>query len=156
MQLSLFKNGKNFSKDPKYFIPCYDIINNEIYFTEFFTEEIISNKEDTTEDSNFLAKQKDENINRKIKEVPTLKLSVEDKKILLQKKQDKLFLDEFSLRFKKMQIISRFNMNNYISQNYINYFSRPLFSHFLHPNNIDLYSFNNKEENNNINFQTNF
>ena len=152
MQLSLFKNGKNLSKEPKYFIPCYDIINNEIYFTEFFTEETISKKEDPTEDNNFLAKQKDENINRKIKEVPTLKLSVEDKKILLQKKQDKLFLDEFSLRFKKMQIISRFNMNNYISQNYINYFSRPLFSHFLHPNNIDLYSFNNKEENNNINF----
>ena len=150
MQLSLFKDGKNLSNNSKYFIPCYDIINNEIYFTEFFTEEIISNIEETAEDNNFFAKQKDENINKRTKEISTIKLSEDDKKILLQKKQDKLFLNEFSLRYKKMQIISGFNKRNYLSQNYINYFSRPLFSHFLHPNNIDLYSLNNKDEINNI------
>ena len=142
MQLSLFKNEKYASKNSKYFIPCYDIINNEIYFSEFFTEEIISNTEEIIEDKDFLIKQKEENISRRRKEVGTIKLSEAEKKVLVQKKQEKLFLNEFSLRFKKMQIISRFNMNNYISSNYKKFFSRPLFSHFLHPQNLDLYSLN--------------
>ena len=41
-----------------------------------------------------------------------------------------------------MQIISRFNINNYLSPNYINYFSRPLFSRFFHSQNKDLFSSN--------------
>ena len=91
MQLSLFKDGKNLSNNSKYFIPCYDIINNEIYFTEFFTEEIISNIEETAEDNNFFAKQKDENINKRTKEISTIKLSEDDKKILLQKNKINYF-----------------------------------------------------------------
>ena len=141
--MKLFKNKKNAPKDSKFFIPCYDIINNEIYFSEFFTEEIVTNTEDSLDDNNFLVKQRDENISKKRKEVGTIKLTEEEKKTLIQKKQDKLFLNEFSLRFKKMQIISGFNVNHYVSKIYKDYFSRPLFSHFLHPQNIDLYSSNN-------------
>ena len=143
MQLSFFENEINVSKNTKYFIPCYDIINNEIYFSEFFTEEIITNTENFLDDKNLLLKQKEENINRRRKEVGTIKLTEEEKKILFQKNQEKLFLYEFSLRFKKMQIISGFNMNHYISKDYIDYFSRPLFSHFFHHENGDLYSSNN-------------
>ena len=156
MQFSLFKNEKNMQNNSKYFIPCYDIINNEIYFSEFFTEEIISNNEDIFDDKDFLIKQKEENISRRRKEVGTIKLSYEEKKILIQKKQEKLFLNELSLRFKKMQIISGFNINNYISPNYINYFSRPLFSHFLHPQNLDLYSLNSPGFINNSNLPYTF
>ena len=156
MQLSLFKKEKNVQNNSKYFIPCYDIINNEIYFSEFFTEEIISNDEDMLDDKDFLLKQKEENISRRRKEVGTIKLSDEEKKILVQKKQEKLFLNEFSLRFKKMQIISGFNINNYVSPNYINYFSRPLFSHFLYPQNIELYSLNSSGYINNSNLPYTF
>ena len=74
MQFSLFKNEKNMQNNSKYFIPCYDIINNEIYFSEFFTEEIISNNEDIFDDKDFLIKQKEENISRRRKEVGTIKL----------------------------------------------------------------------------------
>ena len=40
----IFKNKVLISKDIKYFyfIPCYDIINNEIYFFEFYTEKIVT------------------------------------------------------------------------------------------------------------------
>lgn len=53
-------NKKSKEKVPKevkyyYFIPCYDVINNEIYFFDFYTEKIVSklkkerDKEDTLE-----------------------------------------------------------------------------------------------------------
>ena len=40
----IFKNKDLISKYKKYFyfIPCYDIINNEIYFFEFYTEKIVT------------------------------------------------------------------------------------------------------------------
>ena len=147
MQLSLFKNEKNALKDTKYFIPCYDIIKNEIYFSEFFTEEIISKTEKELDDENLLIKPKEEKRNRK---KGSIKLTEQEKKNLIMKKLDALNLNEFSLRFKKMQIISGFNMNHYISQEYKNYFSRPLFSHFLQPQNLDLYSSNDKRIMNNF------
>ena len=156
MQLSLFKNEKNVSKEVNYFIPCYDIINNEIYFCDFFTEEIISNSDNNLDTKNILMKQRDENISKRRKEMGTIKLTEEEKKILLQKKQEKLFLYEFSLRFKKMQIISGFNINYYLSQEYIDYFSRPIFSHFLYPQNLDLYSSNNTGYENNLNLPYSF
>ena len=65
MQLSSFKNKKNALKDTKYFIPCYDIIKNEIYFSEFFTEEIISKTEKELDEEKILIKIKEENKSRK-------------------------------------------------------------------------------------------
>ena len=147
MQLSSFKNKKNALKDTKYFIPCYDIIKNEIYFSEFFTEEIISKTEKELDEEKILIKIKEENKSRKRSSTKIMEL---EKKNLIQKKLDELNLNEFVLRFKKMQIISRFNMNHYISEEYKNYFSRPLFSHFFHPQNIDLYSSNDNRTMNNI------
>ena len=147
MQLSPFKNKKNALKDTKYFIPCYDIIKNEIYFSEFFTEEIISKTEKELDEEKILIKIKEENKSRKRSSTKIMEL---EKKNLIQKKLDELNLNEFVLRFKKMQIISRFNMNHYISEEYKNYFSRPLFSHFFQPQNIDLYSSNDNRTMNNI------
>ena len=105
MNLSFIKKEKNEIKDTKYFIPCYDIINNEIYFSEFFTDEIISSADDIFDKDTFLSKQKEENVNRRRKEIGTIKLNEDEKKVLIQKKLDNLFLYEYSLRFKKMQII---------------------------------------------------
>ena len=149
--LEILKKQKKVIESTKYFIPCYDVINNEIYFTEFFTEEIISNTNKTiinkyeNKNLNYATPMnlKEENIIKRRKELGTVKLMDEEKKILLQKRQEKLLLNELSLRFKKMQLISGFNENNYLSLNYYNYFSRPLYSHFFLPQNLQLYSFNN-------------
>ena len=149
--LEIFKKQKKEIETTKYFIPCYDVINNEIYFSEFFTEEIISklneigNNKEGRKYSKYIKSLhlKEENINKKRKEIGTVKLTDEEKKILLQKRQEKLLLKELSLRFKKMLLISGFNENNYLSLNFYNYFTRPLYSHFFLPQNIKLYSFSN-------------
>ena len=148
--LEIFKKQTKDIENKKYFIPCYDVINNEIYFSEFFTEEIISkskeiiNNKEGRKNSNYMRAMhlKEENINKKRKEIGTVKLTDEEKKILIQKRQEKILLSQLSLRFKKMLIISGFNENNYLSINYYNYFSRPLYSHFFLPQNLQLYSFN--------------
>ena len=138
------KNEKNALNSSKYFIPCYDIIKNEIYFTEFFTEKIISKPKKESDDENLSIKQIEENTSRK-KVIISSKLTEQEEKISEQKKrQEELYFMEFTLRFKKMQIISGFNTNHYISEEYKNYFSRPIFSHFFQPQNLDLYSSNDK------------
>ena len=154
--LEIFKNKKKEDDYIKYYIPCYDVINNEIYFTEFFTEEIISNAVEITIDNeidNLRERRKtnyfnslyfkEGNIAKKTKEIGTEKLTDEDRKLLILKRQEKILLNELSLRFKKMLIISGFNENNYLSLNFYNYFSRPLYSHFFLPHNSKIYSFNN-------------
>ena len=148
--LEIFKNKEKEIEHTKYFIPCYDVINNEIYFSEFFTEEIISK---TTENSDNKRRKKTlrssrslnfkiENINKKKKEIGSTKLTEEEKKLLLQKRTENLLLNELALSFKKMLLISGFNENNYLSINYHDYFSRPLYSHFFQPQNLHLCSFN--------------
>ena len=190
-------------KDNKYyyFIPCYDIINNEIYFFEFYTEKIIrkkkkvikKKKEEEIPDFNqcitinkilktqkIMKKVKDKLRGKRAKtkitqtnskniyleENKTTYFSSKDsknyinanrnklnianenlkkkknKKKKFNRKKEKLLLEEFSLNFKKMKIISGFNENNYLSSRYYEYFSRPLFSKFLIGQNLQLYSFN--------------
>ena len=147
--LEIFKKKKKEIKNTKFFIPCFDVINKEIYFTEFFTEEIINkpkepikNEEKRKITNYFGSIHYKEALNKHKKEQGPAKLTDEEKKILIQKRLEKLLINEFSLRFKKMQIISGFNENNYLSLSYYNYFSRPLFSHFFHSQNLSLYSFN--------------
>ena len=151
--LEIFKKKEKEVEYTKYFIPCYDVINNEIYFSEFFTEEIISKdtkipdirEREKSIKNNISMKIKIENINKKKKEIGVLKLTEEEKKILLQKRKENLLLSELALSFKKMLLISGFNENNYLSINYYNYFSRPLYSHFFLPQNLHLCSFNSTQ-----------
>ena len=147
--LENFKKKKKEELFTKYFIPYFDVINKEIYFGEFFTEEIIEKPKETYnkdfEKNNIHyspIRSKEELISKKHKEFGTIKLTDEEKKILLEKRQEKLLIDELSLRFKKMLVISGFNENNYLSPNYYNYFTRPLYSRFFRPQNLQLYTLN--------------
>ena len=38
-----------------YYIPCYDIINNEIFFSEFFTEKIITKPKKKNKDKDIFS-----------------------------------------------------------------------------------------------------
>ena len=150
--IGIYKKQKKKIESVKYYIPCYDVINNEIYFTEFFTEEIITKSTENLKDKDGRKKSyylqpplisKDEKLFKRRNKMGTSKLTNEEKKKLIQIKQENLIKCELSLRFKKMQIISGFNENNYLSINYYNYFSRPLYSHFFLPQNLKFYSLNN-------------
>ena len=161
---SILKNKDILSRENKYFyfIPCYDIINNEIYFSEYFKEKIkrkkkiiikkkieqpefnqcttqvfkvgrilkkakdklrgkrsktrTNNSKDSKkinlEDNNkkYLSNKDIKNYindNKNIKEIAindNIKKKEEKRKKYLKK--EKLLLEEFSLNFKKMKIIS--------------------------------------------------
>ena len=184
------KQKKNYEDKYSYFIPCYDIINNEIFFSEFFTEKTITKEKflkkiPTKEKENELShiktsislsakktkksknksrkKSKDnksdlseksfkKNLQKNKSDINTNKSYFTNKENFLYKKKngigdmdinkEKFLLEEFSLNWKKMKIISGFNENNYLSENYLNYFSRPLFNKLFHSQNLNLYSFN--------------
>ena len=170
-----------------YYIPCYDIINNEIFFSEFFTEKIITKPKNINQDKNIFSSQfkfpllfegkllkkrknrtqkkktiyvkdnKSESKERSyIKDLPKISNKSETKsyntnieKIKKKKNikkidtnKEKLLLEKFSLNWRKMQIISGFNKNNYLSDNYIKYFSRPIYNKFFNSQDLYLYSFN--------------
>ena len=160
--LEMFKKKKPEIKYTKYYIPCYDVIKKEIYFAEFFTEEIITKpiQEKTIENpqfpdfynySNNLEKDQDkfdlnttlkDSSNPSPKKQKSAKISNIDRKQIIKEKEEKLLLEELSIRWQKIKNISGFNDNNYLSSYYYNYFSRPLFSRFFLPQNLNLYSFN--------------
>ena len=194
-------NKKSKEKAPKevkyyYFIPCYDVINNEIYFFDFYTEKIVSklkkerDKEDTLEFNETLTinnlflisktfKKNKDKLRKRLKTrgdlssvKDTRKINKENyfkkydkdnktyykgindikenfvkneetkRKLFLNRKKEILLLEQFSINWKKMKVISGFNENNYMSSRYHEYFSRPLFSKFFIGQNIQLYSFN--------------
>ncbi len=139
---------KNFEKENNnnnihYFIPCYDIINNEIYFSDFFTEEIISKPPELKQKQKdyFIAQLKTKldqnktNINNNNKEN-------KEKKLQNFIKNEKNCLDLFKFTWKKIQILSGFNTEHFISENFEEYFKRPFFSRFLISENLQLYSYN--------------
>lgn len=122
-----------------YFIPCYDVRQNEIYFTNFFTEEMIIKPEETVEEPKPLSPQ----ITMKKEDSPKPKeLTEEEKKIKLRKETEEKYLLKFSLNWNKMQVLSGFNKMHYISKNFEEYFKRPLYSRFFMPQNLQLYSYN--------------
>ena len=169
-----------------YYIPCYDIVNNEIFFSEFFTEKIIKKPKNIDKNNNIISSQfkipllfegkllkKRKNRNQKkkyekdtkseskerkyIKELPKISNKSETKsyntniekikkkkniKKIIDSNKEKLLLEKFCLNWRKMQIISGFNKNNYLSDNYIKYFSRPIYNKFFHSQDLNLYSFN--------------
>ena len=113
-----------------YFIPCYDVRQKEIYFTNFFTEEMIIKPEETVEEPKPLSPQ----IIMKKEDSPKPKeLTEEEKKIKLRKETEEKYLLKFSLNWNKMQVLSGFNKMHYISKNFGEYFKRPLYSRFFRP-----------------------
>jgi len=194
-------NKKNKQKnliEDKYslYIPCYDIIKKEIFFSEFFTEKIISKqkivKTEKEKEKDFESSQKNLPIFLGGKSIKKTKMKNQKKKNILNEKytktepseknypndfskintkneintlmtesnyrenrikknyinkgfdinKEKEILEELALNWKKMKIISGFNENNYLSENYLQYFSRPLFSKLFIPQNLNLYSYN--------------
>ena len=125
-------------REAQLYLPCYDVINNEIYFSNFFTEEIIEFSEDNP-NVNF-SHPLDTEIN---KHLPTTKQK--QIKRHLQYKEKIIFkecLQKFQATWLKIKILSRFNNQSLNSKEIYNYFKRPLYSRFLLSENKKLYSFN--------------
>ena len=134
------KEEKNFNL----YIPCYDVLNKEIYFFNFFNEEIIdmksidlSSKEAETafinnQDINFFLNKNELNY----------KLLVN--KILQNDDNERLekHLTKFRQNWEKMKILTKFNAISSLGGEYKNYFRRPYYSRFVLSENLKLYSFN--------------
>ena len=138
-----FEKENNNNNNIHYFIPCYDIINNKIYFSDFFTEEIISKPPELKQ------KQKEYFISQLKTKLDQNKTNInkeknEKKEIKLQNfiKNEKNCLDLFKFTWKKIQILSGFNTEHFISENFEEYFKLLFFSRFLINENLQLYSYN--------------
>ena len=127
------------------YIPCYDVINKEIYFFDFFTEEIVDLKSiDLTskevypylinQENNFIEYTPKGEINMK-KILPKL-LSLDEKERLEK------HLTKFHQNWEKMKILTKFNAISSLGGEYKNYFRRPFYSRFFLSENLKLYSFN--------------
>ena len=80
----IIKNKNIIQKEPKYFyfIPCYDIINNEIYFFDFYTEKSVVKPKNLT-------KNQKKDIELKFSQSPTMYNLLEVGKSL-KKEKDQL------------------------------------------------------------------
>jgi len=127
------------------YIPCYDVINKEIYFFNYFTEEIvdlksidITNKEINSilmkQETNFIEHTSKGEINMK-KILPRLLSADENEKL-------EKHLTKFNQNWEKMKILTKFNAISSLGGEYKNYFRCPYYSHFLLSENLKLYSFN--------------
>ena len=127
-------------REAQLYLPCYDVINNEIYFSNFFTEEIIEFTEDSSSIPEGVLGEEEihkhkESMNIKQKQI----------KRHLQYKEKIIFkecLQKFQATWLKIKILSRFNNKSLNSKEIYNYFKRPLYSRFLLSENKKLYSFN--------------
>ena len=127
------------------YIPCYDVINKEIYFFDYFTEEIvdlksidITNKEINSilknQENNFIEYTSKGEINMK-KILPRLLTPDENEKL-------EKHLTKFNQNWEKMKILTKFNDISSLGGEYKNYFRCPYYSRFLLNENLKLYSFN--------------
>ena len=127
------------------YIPCYDVINKEIYFFDFFTEEIVdlksidlSSKEFypilINQENNFIEYNNKGEINMK-KILPRLLSADENEKL-------EKHLTKFHQNWEKMKVLTKFNAISSLGGEYKNYFRRPYYSRFFLSENLKLYSFN--------------
>ena len=127
------------------YIPCYDVINKEIYFFDFFTEEIVDLKSIDlssrevypiliNQENNIIEYTAKGEINMK-KILPKL-LSVDENEKLEK------HLTKFHQNWEKMKILTKFNAISSLGGEYKNYFRRPYYSRFFLSENLKLYSFN--------------
>ena len=108
--LQLIKNSIHYKfKKDKYYIVCYSVLEDEIYFNEFFTGEIIKN----------------------------------DKRLSYQRKKYQKRLYVLRNYWGKIEKISGFNKDSYISERAKNYFKRTLNSKFLFNETKGLFTNNN-------------
>ena len=114
---------------------------NEIYFTDFFTEEMITKPQEVFDDKQSIILSPTGTIKKEEVNKPK-ELTEEEKKIKLRKETEERCLMKFSLNWKKMQVLSGFNKLHYISSNFEEYFKRPIYSRFFMPQNLQLYSYN--------------
>jgi len=132
-------------KNLNLYVPCYDVLNKEIYFFNFFNEEIVdmksidlSNKEVykvlMNQDPNTFDFIQKEEINYK-RLLPKL-LSIEE-----NEKLEKHLL-KFKQNWEKMKILTKFDAISSLGGEYKNYFRRPYYSRFALSENLKLYSFN--------------
>lgn len=116
----------------EYYIPCYNITKNEIYFTEFFTEKTIS----LTIQGNTRASNLD------IMSMEMNYKAIEDQEKSIDE-QIKECLAKFQDNWKKMKVLSRFNDKASLPERIKDYFKRPFYSKFFLGEKRDLFSFNN-------------
>ncbi len=135
------KEEKTFSL----YIPCYDVLNKEIYFFNFFTEDIIDMKSidlQSKEVTTIVLNQEQNNfdfINKN--EINYKKLLA---KLLNAEEYEKLekHLTKFRQNWEKIKILTKFNAISSLGGEYKNYFRRPYYSRFVLSENLKLYSFN--------------
>ena len=141
----LLKEKEEKEKNVNLFIPCYDVLNKEIYFFNFFNEEIIdmktidlSSKEVITilmnQDTNYYDFINKDEIN--YKKLLSKLLSLEE-----NEKLEKHLL-KFKQNWEKMKILTKFDAISSLGGEYKNYFRRPYYSRFVLSENLKLYSFN--------------
>jgi len=127
------------------YIPCYDVVNKEIYFFDFFTEEIVDLKSiDVTskevysilmnQENNFIEYTSKGEIN--MKKILSKLLSADENEKLEK------HLTKFNQNWEKMKILTKFNAISSLGGEYKNYFRRPYYSRFFLSENLKLYSFN--------------
>ena len=113
------------------YIPCYDVINKEIYFFDFFTEEIVDVKSIDPKEASQAVKGEN-NMKKKLQS-----LLSEEENAKLEK-----YLTKFHQNWEKMKILTKFNAISSLGGEYKNYFRRPYYSRFFLSENLKLYSFN--------------
>ena len=128
------------------FIPCYDVLNKEIYFFNFFNEDIVDMKSidlSSKEVYTILMNQESNNYSDFInkEEINYKKLL---QKLLSLEENEKLekHLTRFKQNWEKMKILTKFNAISTLGGEYKNYFRRPYYSRFVLSENLKLYSFN--------------
>ena len=110
---SFIKNKEILSKDQKYFyfIPCYDVINNEIYFFEFLTERIVTKPKQII----IRKKSPDFNPNKKLGNLLTVGKILKKAKDKIKGKKTKT-----NLASKDKKIKEENNKKDYLSSKQVN------------------------------------
>ena len=111
------------------------MINKEIYFSNFFTEEIIEFSHDDLNSQNEFKNEKGNEKTSKNKMIKTM-LTYKEKKLF------KECLVRFRSNWEKMKLIAKYNKKTFFSKDFVTYFKRPFYSRFLLSENLKLYSFN--------------
>ena len=127
------------------YFPCYDILNKEIYFFNFFNEEIINMKSIDLFSKEVVAILMNQDTNNFDFVTQTeINFKALLSKLLSLEENEKLekHLTKFEQNWEKMKILTKFDAISSLGGEYKNYFRRPYYSRFLLGENLKLYSFN--------------
>ena len=127
------------------YFPCYDILNKEIYFFNFFNEEIINMKSIDLFSKEVVAILMNQDTNNfDFVNQSEINFKALLSKLLSLEENEKLekHLTKFEQNWEKMKILTKFDAISSLGGEYKNYFRRPYYSRFLLGENLKLYSFN--------------